>query len=132
LEGRQTDQKVEFNTLLHTLETPTVANESGFAVGKNILISITHTDFTSAGLSTTIPFALKASIDGGGIRLVIDEIKFEGNNAGKVDEAKFEGEDGVWRTVYEMYLTFAAKDWGKALGGDYTATITFTSEVVAE
>ena len=33
--------------------------------------------------------------------------------------------------VDELYLTVKSSDWGKALGGEYTATITFTAEVVA-
>ena len=30
----------------------------------------------------------------------------------------------------EFYVVVTSENWGKALGGEYTATITFTSEVV--
>ena len=34
-------------------------------------------------------------------------------------------------TANETVVTISSTDWGKALAGDYSATITFTAEVVS-
>ena len=57
---------------------------------------------------------------------------FKGNNDGEVDEAQYTktGAAVVW-TLSNISTKITSANWGKALAGDYTATITFTAEVVA-
>ena len=125
------NQTVEFNTTKHSLTVPTVTDASGFAVGKNILVTMTTTEFASENVNTTIPFKLMAKLSSIPDALELSYICFKGESSGQVSEAKSDRSDDTWFTVSEMFLSFAVSDWGKALGGDYTATITFTSEVVA-
>lgn len=126
------DQTVEFNTTKHTLTIPKVTDASGFAVGKNISVTVSKTDFVCEGVSTTIPYELCVySVQNS--KTYTSEMKevifFGDKNQAVGDAMALFGE--VTYEVMGSYLQFEESDWGKALGGDYTATITFTSEIVA-
>ena len=61
-----------------------------------------------------------------------ESVTFMGGDNKVGEEALIEN---VGTTNYYMeglLVRISSTDWGKALGGDYTATITFTSEVVVE
>ena len=125
------DQTVDFNSTRHDIETPTITNESGFAVGKNVVVEITHTAFTNPAVNTTIPFIITAKNTDSKLATV-NQLCFFGKSDGGVGSAEFKYSSENWAWASEMYLVFSEADWGKALGGDYTATITFISEVVAQ
>ena len=56
------DQTIEFGATETNIGNVTVTNSAGFAEGKNLSVTVTYDEFTSAGLSTTIPFSLEMSI----------------------------------------------------------------------
>jgi len=121
------DQKIEFGTTSANLGELTVTNANGFATGKNLAVTITYTDFTCADVSTTVPFHLFAK---NASRTI-----YSGETAvfnGKAD-GTLETEFHVLSNSKDSELIFQASssNWSKALAGEYTATITFTAEVVA-
>lgn len=134
------DQTVTFGAPSTEIGNVTIGDSSGFAEGKNVQVTISYSAFTSDEVSTTIPFLLRAyypnpsttvmggdkfqDITSGGI------ITFLGRSSGSVSE-KAVHPDIAW-DMTKLIAEITSEDWGKALGGDYTATITFTSEVVAE
>lgn len=129
------DQEIPFGATLTDIGEISVTEATGFARGKNLQVTLTYSDFVCEGVSTTIPYIVKV---GGTI----------GTTSGKTQEVMsgssifFEGKvDGstekysIVKTDIEAdctYIEIASEDWGKALAGEYTATITFTAEVVAE
>ena len=121
------DQKIEFGTTSAKLGELTVTNASGFASEKNLSVTVTYTDFTCADVSTTIPFTLFAK---NASRTIYsgDAVVFNGKSDGTLD-AEFH----ITNTSKDSELIFQANsaNWSKALAGDYSATITFTAEVVA-
>jgi len=126
------DQEVEFNAQRTPLGIVTVTNAEGFSVGKNLSVTLTYAPFSSPSTSTTIPFKVKLDPGSGtvaeGTILSGDKLTFEGKNDGTVGKASTPG-TGV---VNSLIVEINSADWGKALGGDYSATITFTAEVVVK
>jgi hypothetical protein len=145
------DQTIAYGTLDAEIGNVTVTDSSGFAEGKNIQVTITYTEFASQDVSTKIPFTMyrrstytdsyyntinsDVAINSG------DYITFHGDSSGAVGERS--NNDGhEWqefgkivqgkRDAEAIGLKFSSADWGKALSGDYAATITFTAEVVVE
>ena len=128
------DQTIAYGTLDAEIGNVTVTDSSGFAEGKNIQVTITYTEFASQDVSTKIPFTMyrrhtynttthnDVVINSG------DCITFHGDSSGTVYERSVNGD----HRCDALGLTFSSADWGKALSGDYTATVTFTSEVVVE
>lgn len=133
------DQDIPFGNVYTNIGEVKVTNSNGFAEGKNLEVSLSYTDFTCDGVTTKIPFTMWIS-------------QFsDTNDTGKIltDEKVPSGESVVFMgkadgTVSE-YVKYAngnkrahawviidSQDWGKALAGNYTATITFTAEVVVE
>jgi len=119
----------------------TVTGSSGFAEGKNLAVTLTYSDFACVDVSTTIPFNVGCSYSiNGAYKDMIpsgDVITFLGQEDGTAKEMHtFVGKDSGGHdtncsaSVY--FVDIASSDWGKALGGDYTATITYTAEVVVE
>lgn len=137
------DQTIEFGATETNIGNVTVTNSAGFAEGKNLSVTVTYDEFTSAGLSTTIPFSLEMSARSSygtterplasGYSMI-----FKGTAAGTVKEKTTirvtVGNMGAQsdEPITGILLNIDSADWGKALGGEYTATITFTAEVVAE
>ena len=118
-----------------------VTESSGFAVGKDLKISVIYTDFEAEGVTTKIPFELyftyndNTDIDINDVDHVMkvdsgSAIMFEGMSSTKVNE--FATIRGYANKARYLRLISNSNDWGKALAGDYTATITFSAEVVAE
>ena len=128
------DQTVPFNATSTNIGNVTVPESSGFSVGKNLKVTITYSGaFTCDSASTTIPFTLNqhefngisssntAEIQSGGY------LTFKGTSDGSVNTKA----TGKSYSIDYLFVKINSSDWGKALGGTYTATITFTSEVVA-
>ena len=57
---------------------------------------------------------------------------FEGRSSGAVEETVKIAHSSGFNEMTDLELKVESVDWGKALAGDYTATITFTAEVVVE
>lgn len=130
------DQEIEYGANSPKIGSVTVTNATGFAKGKNLKVAVTYDSFKSDGISTTIPFELSFSgtyNSGGSYGEADDLILTNGGTLtffGLEDTTvnKFPRSGGAEYTG--MYINIDSEDWGKALGGDYSATITFTAEVV--
>ena len=137
------DTAVTFNADYTTLGNVTVTGASGFAVGKNLKVTVIYDAFKPdlESISTTIPFEFKYSssetiesntnsstLNSGG------SLTFKGKSDGTVYEkyTAFSNAGTIFSTTNSVGIYVAKEDWGKALAGDYTATIAFTAEVVAE
>ena len=128
------DQEIPYGKTLMEIGKLDVTNEVGFADGKNLKITVNYTDFICDNVSTTIPISIsfgshlmsgefteKAPIANG------DYLICKGESNGRVGIPQ--AADGSVGELLAVKVQSA--DWGKALAGDYTATITFTAEVVA-
>ena len=131
------DQKIPFGQEITNLGLITVSDSSGFATGKNLQVTVNYDAFMCKEVSTQIPFYLSAETENLSWDVAIrsgDAIVFKGQTNGTVRGiATFrqEGNNG-WYAMRSFNLIVNSEDWGKALAGDYTSTITFTAEVVAE
>lgn len=135
------DQTIPFGATSAGIGNVTVSDSSVFAVGKNIKVTVTYDAFSSSDVSTTIPFELvlggAAQISGTSVsetkKLASGEnLVFRGLSSGSVESKAFMLNLSASGDVYlnQLRVSMLSTDWGKALGGDYTAQITFTSEVV--
>ena len=133
--------KIDFGATRTSIGNVTITGASGFAEGKNISLTVTHDEFKSESVSTTIPFSLEYTYKPWGENQSLPfksgkVFYFVGQTAGDVTEKPHLATVGEHETEYEeisgFNLVVASDDWGKALAGDYTATITFTTEVVVE
>lgn len=110
---------------------------SGFAVGKNLKVTVNYTPFECKNVSTTIPYKVNAIIewsrdDGNKDLGLINSgasLLFKCTGTNSLVPTTLSGD--IYGALYFFHLTFDNSDWGKALAGDYIATMTFTSEVVA-
>lgn len=141
------DQEIPFGATKTDIGNVTVTNASGFANGKNLKVTLNYEPFASDEVATTIPF--KVSMVSGYSRpfdvLSGSSITFYGKADTTVEETAKETftfattnasgttsthEDVDYADAFRVYVNSA--DWGMALAGEYTATITFTAEVVVE
>ncbi|MBR6530538.1 MAG: hypothetical protein IKT43_03890 [Clostridia bacterium] len=124
------DQEIEFGATATNIGDITVTNSSGFAWGKNLKVTLSWEDFKSDSVSSTIPFHINAyySEEDYYVLQSGDYIYFEGQSDGSVSNLWVHWAND--RTYAIKNFGVAIYDWGKALAGDYTATITYTAEVV--
>ena len=131
---------IDFGDTYENIGAVTITGATGFAVGKNVKVAISYTDFTSENVSTTIPFILTLENKEQGKNVSVasgDSFIFKGKDSGDVEEYTKHayGTPGIQGymnlNMDAMVVRSKSEDWGKALAGDYTATITFTAEVVA-
>lgn len=138
------NQEVPYGTTSMKIGEVTITDSSNFAVGKNVSVAITYDEFKSTGATTTIPFEVemvnrqyyssyKKEMASG------ESIIFKGTASGAVGtyatewfETNTVAAGGEYAKIEDCYIKFYSSDWGKALAGTYTATITFTAEVVVE
>ncbi len=131
------DQEIPFGATETNIGNVTVTDASGFAVGKNLNVTITYDAFKCEGVSTTIPFEIKPSfhldsLSGSGVYYPSGSIAtFWGQADGGVRE-KIQTKSDSTTDIEGFWVLVNSEDWGKALAGEYTATITFTAEVVVE
>ena len=125
------NQKIEYGATKTDIGNITVTNSNGFAEGKNLKVTMSWDDFTCNGVSTTIPFILEGKT--GDVSL---EIRSGGNIIFKGRDNSTLTSQGCSSSSNHTYQGFVvwikSEDWGKALAGDYTTTITYTAEVVVE
>ena len=135
------DQEIPFGAESTAIEALSVSDARGFAVGKNLPVTITYDAFKSQGVSTTIPYTLRIKQEEntvGRLWKTGETLNFLGNADGTLDEliSFYDADNGqTYDTpIYgeEYYILAESEDWGKALAGEYTSTITFTCEVVVE
>lgn len=135
------DQEIPFGSTETEIGNVTVTNAAGFAQSKNLHVTFTYDDFASENVSTTIPFVvnmygiLTGSGSAGSSHSQDYEsgkyIVFRGNTDGTVDEKSVSPVSTI-EEYTKMRIQIKSSDWAKALGGEYSATITFTAEVVVE
>lgn len=136
------DQEIPFGALKTDIGSVTVTDSSGFASGKDLKVTLTYGAFTCENTNTDIPFSitLQASEYSGSNDLSStiksgDTFSFSGNIFGGVSEYSYlrtaPGGAGKVYNADKTVVTIRSDDWGKALAGDYSATITFTAEVVS-
>ena len=137
------NQEIEFGATETDIGNVTVTNSSGFAEGKNLSVTVTYDEFKAPGVSTTIPYSLQMSAPSSygtteePLRSGSSMI-FKGTAAGtgaeKTTIRVVVGNMGHTsdEPISGILLVTKSTDWGKALGGVYTTTITFTCEVVVE
>lgn len=123
------DQTITFGATSTEIGNVTITDAKSFANGKNVKVTVTYDAFTSPSVKTTIPFTLK--YDTGHVNSPFEKpsgesFVFSGKYDGTVEEK------ASLNSVEALIVYIASSDWGKALAGDYTATIAFTAEVVAE
>lgn len=145
------DQEIAFGATSTDIGTITVTDSSGFAVGKDLQVTITYDDFKADGISTTIPYYINSygyyyyrqPSSGVNVKQELNVRKDSGSYF------TFEGtsNNGTCHQYYVLRTASSStdaenssktlqvkvngEDWGKALGGDYSSTITFTAEVVS-
>lgn len=140
------DTTIEYNALDTSIGYLEVTQSSGFAVGKNLQITMEYGPFTNADGTSTIPYVIKPDVTTiedtethdshyGDTKPSGTEFIFKGMNDGQVKRlasvpnpaanatATFYGDLGV-------IITQSA--WGKALAGEHTSIITFTAAVVQD
>ncbi len=137
------DQEIPFGATSTNIGNVTVTNSSGFAEGKNLAVTVNYDAFSADGITTQIPYTLSLHVDAAGGYLAAVEnvpngsaITFLGKSDGTVNEAvrmvaKYNtGSGNTYKNAEYICVNANSDDWGKALAGEYTATITFTAEVV--
>ncbi len=141
------DQEIPFGATETDIGSITVTDAANFAEGKNLRVTLTYDAFSSSAVTTKIPFTvvLKDSTSSPSSPIIDDLEKaipsgkfmtFKGKSDGKIEEySTLRGKAGYYSydlKFDDTMVSITSINWGKALAGDYTATITFTAEVVAE
>lgn len=134
------DTKIDYNATDTSIGYLCVTESSGFAVGKDLRIEITFAPFACEGVESTIPYTLKfasttkmddttraASHNG---QFTNYKVRFEGKNDGTVN--RLASTTSATAYIGDIGVIISSADWGKALAGNYTSTITFTAEVVQD
>ncbi len=137
------DQEITFGATSTNIGNVTVTDSSGFAEGKDLQVTVDYEAFSCDDVSTTIPYQLYLYSEGA---LYTDTIKrelpsgayftFRGNSNGSTEEEVWLRDDpnlsnGFWQRYMDyLQIDVTSESWGKALAGNYSTTITFTSEVV--
>lgn len=134
------DQEIAYGATSTEIGNVTITAAEGFAEGKNVEVTLAYDAFKCEGLSTEIPFSLRTSLNVSTSVEANPPYLYSGKTMtflGKADgttSSMATVSVGAGRTVNitAINLLVDSDDWGKALAGEYTATITFTAEVVAE
>lgn len=139
------DTTIEYNALDTSIGYLEVTESAGFAVGKNLQITIEYGPFTNADGSSTIPYYIYADdtskLDDTatvtshthkqlGSKSVLT---FYGMNSGSVKRlATCPTSNSTSDYLGDLGVVITQEAWGKALAGEHTSTITFTAEVVQD
>jgi len=133
------DQEIPFGATETNIGSISVTDGTGFAVGKNLKVTLTYDVFTSETADTKIPFLIKLGWQSSTGKYYVDvssndPIIFKGKVTGEI--SKFSQVRSGTTSTFDndadrTLVAIASTDWGKALAGDYSATITFTAEVVS-
>ena len=133
------DQEIPFGATETNIGSISVTDGTGFAVGKNLKVTLTYDVFTSETADTKIPFLIKLGWQSSTGKYYVDvssndPIIFKGKVTGEI--SKFSQVRSGTTSTFDndadrTLVAIASTDWGKALAGNYSATITFTAEVVS-
>lgn len=129
------DQTVDFGDTEIFLPGLAIEDAFGFAAGKGVAVTIIYDAFVCEGVNTTIPITLKANYITGISGTYADTFEsgdsllFTYSGSRLVPSSYVSG--NTTYNLTSLSVTTNSADWGKALAGEYTATITFTAEVVA-
>lgn len=131
------NQEIAYGATSTDIGSLTVTDASGFAVGKNLAVTITFDDFKCESTTTTIPFSIlmdtpQTNSDDYIAVTSGTTVTFKGTSTGATEEYVQVKAINTYYDLEDFLLKIDSADWGKALAGEYTATITFTCEVVAE
>lgn len=143
------NQEVPFGTTQADIGNITVTDSSGFAVGKDLQVTVTYDAFSVDKISTQIPYSLslyaKGSETNTGASAYHSGTKDIPSGSALVFPGKASGavaENILLETTYcnnsatkmipvtSIRFNALSENWGKALAGEYSSTITFTTEVV--
>ena len=125
------NQEIPFGAESTDIGNITVTGASGFAEGKNLKVTAVWEGFRSDTVSTTIPFNITSTnTHSEDVFHSGDSFIFEGLASGGTS-SKARSKD-LKEFISTLNITVDSADWGKALAGAYTATITYTAEVVVE
>ena len=135
------DQEIIFGTPSTNIGNVTITGASGFAEGKNLKVTLSYDDFTCPNVSTTIPLHICAyaestlgtetnyyPITSG------SSLSFLGEYGGSVTENAIfiDSTSNNRYAAQSLLLDIPTELWDRALSGEYTATITFSTEIVSE
>ena len=137
------NQEIVFGTVETSIGAVTVSEGTGFASNKNLRVTVEYGAFTSNSTNSQIP--LELVVKPGGTEHTSHKKEsgsyfvFKGQVDGTVSKYAselFESRDTFTSDQYfdvtDMFVVIYSPYWSKALAGEYTATITFTAEVVVE
>lgn len=132
------DQEIAFGATSTSIGNVTVTDASGFAEGKDLQVTVTYDDFTCNDVRTTIPYSLalyESQYKNTKDLPTEESFLYKGKYDGTTYEQCIIADRTSGNVVYPVYaeellVKIKSSDWGKALAGSYSTTITFTSEVV--
>ena len=128
------DQIVPFGTESMDIGIVKVTEAAGFAEGKNIQVDFEYSPFSSPNVSTTIPYTISYKTSNDSFIFSENRLIFLGGDSGSVRSYPYTvGSNGgtTGKDITTMVIEMSSRNWGKALAGEYSTTITFTSEIVA-
>ena len=121
------NQELESN--LEELCNFTVTEAKGFSEFKHLSVTITYDEFRSDSTTTTIPLTIYFNRYAAGTKWESGKsILFKGNYLGGVEENPTV--NGTTLSDNRLYAEVSNLALLKAMAGNYTTTVTFTSEVV--
>lgn len=137
------ETRIEYGEEITSIGNVTVTNAVGFASGKNLNVTVTYDAFKpdSDSISTTIPFSVKYSTHetlktstNSDTHKSGQVLVFKGLYNETVTERAVTDVDvnGKMTYIYDLGVYVSSANWGKALAGNYTGTISFSAEVVVE
>ena len=127
------DQTIKFGATTTEIGVPTVTDTSGFADGKNLKVTLTYAPFSSTTTDSTIPFTIKFNdSDRGEYEYIYssNSLTFLGYSNGTTSELPCYKYNYSMLNYDKCFINIESRTWGRALAGDYKATITYTAEVV--
>lgn len=137
---------IKYNALDTSIGYLEVTQSSGFAVGKNLQITMEYGPFTNADGTSTIPYVIKPDVTTiedtethdshyGDTKPSGTEFIFKGMNDGQVKRlASVPNPSANASATYygDLGVIITQSAWGKALAGEHTSIITFTAAVVQD
>ena len=127
------DQTIDYGATSTNIGNVTVTDSAGFASGKDLAVTITYEPFKSDTVETTMWYSLYAIGASSSNRSQMTSgstITFKGTSSGTVKTtATWTGSSSSF-DISNISLDVSSYDWGKALAGNYTTTVTFSAEVV--
>lgn len=127
------DQEIPFRSQGEVLGSVRVKDASGFTEGKNLLVTVSATPFTSATTDTALTYTLignQATAGGKKYDLGTNfDIVFEGQSDGSLGFSKVMTGSGL-QGFDALEIDFNEEDWDSLKPGNYSATVTFSADIV--